>query len=115
MNPKVSPIELGGRRSGAGQIGDQWRQPHRCSSDNETRRQRCARSTDLVLNECCEGEVIEKIGEVPPDVGVSVLPQALVVETVDLSNLARLVVASEDGDTIAISELHRDEESDGFD
>ena len=74
-----------------------------------------ARPTDLVFNESCKGEVIEKIGEVSPDVGVSVLSQALVVETVDLSDLARFVVASEDGDAIAIPQLHRDEESDGFD
>ena len=73
------------------------------------------RSTDLVLNECREGEIIEEIGEVPPDVGVSVLPQALVVEAVDLSDLARLVVASEDGYAIAISQLHCYEEGDGFD
>jgi hypothetical protein len=76
---------------------------------------RSLRSTDLVLDECCKGEKIEEIGEVPPDVGVPVLPQALVVKTVDLSDLTRLVVASEDGYTIAISQLHRDEEGDGFD
>jgi hypothetical protein len=71
--------------------------------------------TDLVLDESCEGEVVEEIGEVPPYVGVSVLPQALVVETVDLGDLARFVVASEDGDAIAVPQLHRDEEGDGLD
>ena len=72
-------------------------------------------STDLVLDESGEGKVIEQIGEVSPYVGVSVLPQAFVVEAVDLGDLAGFVVSSEDGDPIAVPQLHRDEESDGLD
>jgi len=71
--------------------------------------------TDLVLDESCEGEIIEQIGEVPPYVGVPVLSQALVVEAVDLGDLAGFVVSSEDGDSIAIPQLHRDEEGDSLD
>ena len=78
-------------------------------------RQQDAKSTHLVLDEGCEGEIIEEIGKVPPDVCVPVFSQTLVIETVNLSDLARFVVASEDGDAIAIPQLHRDEESDGFD
>jgi len=74
-----------------------------------------AKSTDLVLDESSEGEIVEQIGEVSPYVGVSVLPQAFIVETVDLSDLSRFVVASEDGDTVAVPQLHRDEEGDGLD
>ena len=74
-----------------------------------------AKSTDLVLDESGEGEVVEQIGEVSPYVGVSVLPQTFVVETVNLSDLTRFVVSSEDGDTVAVPQLHRDEESDGLD
>ena len=80
-----------------------------------TRERKDAKFADLILDKSREGEVIEEIGEVPPYVGVSVLAQAFVVETVYLGDLARFVVASEYGDAIAVPQLHRDQESDGLD
>lgn len=64
---------------------------------------------DLVVDESSEGKVIEEVGEVLPDVGVAVLAEALVVEAIDLSDLARLVVAAEDGDALWVSDLEGDE------
>ena len=61
--------------------------------------------TDLVLDESCEGEVIEQVGEVPPDIGVSVFSETLIVESIYLSNLSGLVVATEDRYTIAVAKL----------
>ena len=48
---------------------------------------------------------VKTYGEVLPDVGVAVLPEALVVESVDLRDLAGLVVATEDGDALAEADL----------
>ena len=45
------------------------------------------RVTYLIINESGEGEVVEKIGEKSPDVGISVFPETLVVESVDLGDL----------------------------
>jgi hypothetical protein len=70
---------------------------------------------DLVVDEGGEGQVVEEVGEVLPDVGVAVLAQALVVEAVDLSDLAGLVVATKNGDALRVSNLESDEESDGLD
>lgn len=70
---------------------------------------------DLVVNEGGEGEIVEEVGEGFPDVGVTVLAQALVVEAVDLGDLARLVVAPQDGNALGVSDLEGDEEGDGFD
>lgn len=61
--------------------------------------------THLVVNEGSQWKVVKQVGKVLPDVGISVLPQALVVETVDLRNLPRLVVAAEDSDPVAIAHL----------
>lgn len=69
----------------------------------------------MVVDESGEREVVEEVGEVLPDVGVSVLPQALVVETVDLGNLSRLVVTAKDGNAVPVPNLERDEEGDGLD
>ena len=66
------------------------------------------KAEDLVVNERGEGEVVEEVGEVFPDVCVSVLPKALIVETVDLGDLARFVVASEDCNTLGIADFESD-------
>lgn len=70
---------------------------------------------DLVLDESGEGEEVEEVGEVLPDVGVAVLAETLVVEAVDLRDLARLVVAAEDGDALGVADLEGDEQGDCLD
>ena len=81
----------------------------------DTRRQAAVQAEDLVVDEGGEREVVEEVGEVFPDVGVAVLAEALVVEAVDLRDLARLVVASQDRDALRVADFERDEEGDGFD
>lgn len=49
---------------------------------------------DLVIDQSCQGKVVEEIGEIFPDVCVAVFSKALVVETVDLCDLAGFVVAA---------------------
>jgi hypothetical protein len=47
----------------------------------------------LVINEGSEGEVVKQIGEEPPNISVSIFPQALVIEAVHLRDLSRFVVS----------------------
>lgn len=77
-------------------------------------RKTAVKTEDLVLDQGGEGKVVEKIGKVFPHVGVAVFAQALVVETVHLGNLARFVVATEDGDALRIADLKGNEEGDGL-
>lgn len=81
----------------------------------DTRRKTAVQTEDLVVDESGEGEIIEEIGKVLPDISITVLAKALVVEAVDLGDLARLVVASEDGNSFGVSNLERDEEGDRLD
>jgi hypothetical protein len=76
----------------------------------DRRTQSTVQTEDLVFNESSEGEVVEEVGEVFPHVCIAVFAKALVVEAVDLGDLARLVVTTEDGHTVAVTELERDEE-----
>ena len=77
--------------------------------------QAAVQAEDLVVDEGGEGEVVEEIGEVFPDVGVAVLAQALVVEAVHLRDLARFVVAPQNRDALGVADFERDEEGDGLD
>lgn len=70
---------------------------------------------DLVFDEGGKREVIEEVGEVFPDIGISILAQALVVETVHLCNLTGLVVAAQDCDTLRITNFEGDKESHSLD
>lgn len=49
-----------------------------------------------------QGQVVEAVGEVLPDIGVAVLAETLVEETVNLGDLATLVVAPENGDAVGV-------------
>ena len=72
-------------------------------------RQAAVQTEDLVVDERGQGQVVEQVGKVLPHVGVAVLAQAFVVEAVDLRDLARLVVAAQDGDALGVADFERDE------
>ena len=74
----------------------------------DTWTQASVKTEDLAVNQSGEGQVVKKIGEIFPDICVSVFTQALIVETVDLGDLARFVVTSENGDAVRISNFERD-------
>lgn len=81
----------------------------------DRRTQAAMKAEDLVLNERGEGEVIEKVGEVSPHVGVAIFAQALVVEAVDLCDLAGFVVSSEDRDPLGVADFKADKKGHGLD
>jgi len=60
---------------------------------------------DLVVDKGGEGEVVKEVGEVLPYIRVPIFSETFVVETVDLRDLARFVVATEDGDALRISDF----------
>jgi len=70
---------------------------------------------DLVLDHSRQGQVVKKLCELLPDVGVSILAQAFVIETVYLSDLARLVVASENSDSVLEADFEGDKQGDSLD
>jgi len=69
---------------------------------------------DLAVHQRREGQVVKQVSEIFPHVGVSVLPQTLVIETIDLCDLTALVVAAKNGDATTEPHLKCDEEGDGL-
>lgn len=72
-------------------------------------------NTDLIFDEGSEWKVVEEISEESPHIGVPVLPQTFIVEAIYLRDLPRFVIATENGDTVPVAELQRDQKGDGFD
>ena len=67
-----------------------------------------------IRNDCRHGQVVEGVREILPDVCIAVLAKALVVETIDLRDLATLVVAAENSDSAAVANLKGYQQSDSF-
>jgi len=63
---------------------------------------------NLVFNNCGKRKEIKKISVVFPNIGISVLSEALVIEAIDLSNLSGLMVASKDGNPVLEPDLEGD-------
>jgi hypothetical protein len=76
--------------------------------------QTAVQAEDLVLDESGERKVVEKIGEVFPDIGIAVFAQALVIKPIHLCNLAGLVVSSEDGDSLGVTDFEADKKRDSL-
>lgn len=70
---------------------------------------------DLVIDDDGEGQVIEHVGEVVPDVCVAVFAIAFCIEAVRLGDASRFVVTTDEVHTVGIAELETHEEGDGFD
>lgn len=73
------------------------------------RAQPTVQTEDLVFNESSEGKVVEEVGEIFPHVGIAVFAEALVVEAVDLGNLAGFVVSTKDGNTLGVTDFQGDQ------
>lgn len=70
---------------------------------------------DFIVNYGCEGEVIEDFGAVAPHVDRAILFEALVVEAVNLGDLARLVISTNQSDSFWVAHFQGQKQQEGFD
>lgn len=77
-------------------------------------RETSVETEDLIVDKGGKGEVVEEVGEVFPYIGIAILSKALIIEAVDLSDLAGFVVATENGDALGVSNFESNEKSDSL-
>ena len=70
---------------------------------------------DAAVDDGAEGEIVEDLAAPAPDIAAAVLALTLVIEAVDLGDLARLVVAADKGHALRVADLERKEEEEGLD
>lgn len=68
----------------------------------------------LIIDQSSQGQVIEYLSTVFPDIQRAVLPETLVVEAVDLGDLSAFVVASQEGDSRLIAYFEGEQEDKGL-
>lgn len=69
---------------------------------------------DLIVNDSRYGEEVEDLSKSSPDVERSILFDALVVKSVDLSDESGLMVASEQGYSVSVPYLEGQQEEEGL-
>jgi len=69
---------------------------------------------NCVVYNCSERQVIEKLCEVNPDIRISVLSEALIVEAINLRNLTHLVVTPKNSKSVVEPDFEGDEKSYSF-
>jgi len=77
-------------------------------------RQSSMETEDLTVHQGSQRKIVKQIGEIFPNIGIAILPQTLVIKSIDLGDLSALMITTEDGDAAAKPHLESDEESDSL-
>jgi len=81
----------------------------------DTWRKSSMKAENVSLNDSGQWQVIEETCEVLPNIGITVLSETLVIETIHLGDLLALMVSSEDSDSTWVPNLEGDQKGDSLD
>jgi len=79
-----------------------------------TWRKTTMKAEDAAFNDGGQRQVIEQACEILPNIGISVLSQALIIKSIDLGDLLTLVITSQDGNSVWVPNFESDEKSHGL-
>lgn len=60
----------------------------------------------LIVDQSCQSQVVKDLSAIAPHIDRAVLAQALIVEAIDLGDLSRLMISSNQGNSLRVSDLH---------
>jgi hypothetical protein len=68
----------------------------------------------LSVNNSSDGKIVKHIGKELPNFGIAILCLALCVEPIDLCDLSSLMISSNQGNSLGVSQLQEHQKSDGL-
>jgi len=66
------------------------------------------------VNDRTKGKVVEDLAAPPPNVAAPIFPLTLVIKSIHLGDLAGFMIASDEGDSLRISDLQRQQQEECF-
>ena len=78
------------------------------------RTQTAVYTEDLIIDDTAQRKVVEHVRKVMPDRRVAVFPRALGVKAIRLRDTSALVISSDEMNSVGVSELETNEETDGL-
>jgi len=69
---------------------------------------------DLIINYCSKSEIVKNVCAVSPDVYRAILSEALIVETIHLSDLSAFMISSDQRDSFRVSDLEGQKKKEGL-
>ena len=65
---------------------------------------------NLIFNDSSQGQVVEEVSQEFPNICVAILSHALVVKAINLSDLARFMVTSQNADSVSVANFEANEQ-----
>jgi len=73
------------------------------------------KAENLIFDYSCQGQVIEELCELFPNVCVAVFPQAFIIKSIHLCDLSTLMVASKNSESVLEADFQSDKECHSLD
>jgi hypothetical protein len=65
---------------------------------------------NLIFNDSSQGQVVEEVSQEFPNICVAILSHALVVKAINLGDLARFMVTSQNADSVSVANFEANEQ-----
>lgn len=59
----------------------------------------------FVFDDCCQRQEIKQVSQIFPDIGIAILTNALIVESIHLSDLSTFMISAQNSDAVFKSDF----------
>ena len=65
------------------------------------------KAKNLSIHKCSQWQVIKQISKIFPDIGISIFAETFIIKSVNLGDLATLVISSQNSNSFLIADFKR--------